>query len=61
MARPCWSQRTDKWPGLGSVYDGKVGEADLRSVSEAQEVWERGTGVCHDQTRLQGGGRQELF
>lgn len=40
MARPCWSQRIEKWPGLGSVYDGKVGEADLRSVSKVQEAGE---------------------
>lgn len=46
MARPCWSQRTGKWPGLGHVYDGRVGEADLRSVSKVQEAGEQGTGVC---------------
>lgn len=45
MSRPCWSQKSVKWPGLGSVYDGRVGEAGLRSVSKVQEAGEKGTGT----------------
>lgn len=55
-------KRTEKWPDLGPVHEGLLGEVGL-STGQCHRVQEAGAGEqgCGGQMRLQGGGHQELF